>query len=159
MARGCGIAVPGRRRMSRKVYFVEAKSPGSHVFSAYPIPRLGTVLLATILRARGYDTRVYIEDVAKPDWKALNQADVVGISTITSTAPRAYKLADEFRAKGKTVVIGGPHVTFLPEEALAHADYVVRGEGEDALVEVMEALEGRRSLGDVDGLSYKAPSG
>ena len=145
--------------MSKKVYFIEAKSPGSHVFSAYPIPRLGTVVLATILRGMGYDTRVFIEDVAKPDWKALYEADVIGISTITSTAPRAFKLADDFRAKGKTVIMGGPHVTFLPEEALAHADYVVRGEGEDAIVELMEALEGRRSLGDVDGLSYKAPSG
>ena len=49
------------------------------------------------------------------------------------TVKRGYALADECRALGIPVILGGPHVTFLPDEALAHADLVVRGEGEQAM--------------------------
>src|SRR5438105_1661765 len=57
-------------------------------------------------------------------------ADVVGLTAITGTAQRAYRIADELRSKGHTVVLGGPHVTLLPEEAAAHADAVVVGYAE-----------------------------
>jgi len=143
----------------KEFHFIEAASPGAHVFSAYPIPRLGTLILAAMLKARGYKTKVHIEDVARPDWKALDRADIVGISAITPTAMRAYRLADRYRAKGKVVVMGGPHVTFMPDEALAHADYVVRGEGEETLPELMDALEGRLSFYRIKGLSWHGPAG
>lgn len=58
------------------------------------------------------------------------KVDVVGITANTPAAPHAYRLAAEFRKRGVTVVIGGPHATLLPEEAKQHADAVVTGEGE-----------------------------
>ncbi len=145
--------------MHAKICFIEAKSPGAHVFSAFPIPRLGTVLLATILKGLGYETRVFIEDVEAIDWKEVDSCRLIGISTITSTAPRAYKIADRLRAKGKTVIIGGPHVTFLPDEALRHADFVVRGEGEETMVELLKAIEDGSSFGRIKGLSWHSPQG
>ncbi|MGA2192127.1 MAG: radical SAM protein [Nitrospirota bacterium] len=145
--------------MKREICFIEARSPGLHVFSDYPIPRLGTVLLSTILKGLGYRTKAFIEDIAKPDWKEIETYDIVGISTITSTAKRAYKLADDLRAKGKTVIMGGPHPTFLPDEALEHSDYVVRGEGEETLVELLDAIASGSSLEDIRGLSFRTASG
>ena len=59
-------------------------------------------------------------------------ADLVGLTVITGTAPRAYELAKMLRAKGKTVVLGGPHVTLLPEEAAQHADAICVGYAEDS---------------------------
>ncbi|HTG00281.1 MAG TPA: radical SAM protein [Nitrospirota bacterium] len=56
--------------------------------------------------------------------------DVVALSAMTQQAVRAYEIADRFRAKGSTVVIGGMHATVLPEEAKEHADAVVIGEAE-----------------------------
>jgi hypothetical protein len=56
--------------------------------------------------------------------------DLVGISVGSKTAARAYAIADAYRARGSRVVLGGIHVTALPEEALAHADAVVSGEAE-----------------------------
>src|ERR1700726_3847108 len=44
-------------------------------------------------------------------------ADLIGLTTITGSAPRAYQLARHYRARGIPVVLGGPHVTLLPEEA------------------------------------------
>jgi radical SAM superfamily enzyme YgiQ (UPF0313 family) len=58
---------------------------------------------------------------------------VVGISTITATAKRGFTIADECRSRGLPVILGGPHVTFLPDEAMAHAELVVRGEGETTM--------------------------
>ncbi len=65
------------------------------------------------------------------DYVDLEQeCDLVGISCMTSNAPRAYELCHEFKKRGKTVILGGVHPTILPEEALQHADSVVVGEAE-----------------------------
>ena len=56
--------------------------------------------------------------------------DLVGISVNSKTAARAYAIADAYRARGSLVVLGGIHVTALPDEAVEHADAVVSGEAE-----------------------------
>jgi len=58
------------------------------------------------------------------------ECDLVGISCLTANAPRAYELCQEFKKRGKTVVLGGVHPTILPDEALQYADCVVVGEAE-----------------------------
>src|SRR5258708_3148115 len=59
------------------------------------------------------------------------EAHLVGLTVITGTAPRAYALSDRFRARGIKTVLGGPHVTLIPEDAQPHADAVVVGYAED----------------------------
>lgn len=56
--------------------------------------------------------------------------DIVGISFMTQLATRAYEIADQFRKKGTTVVLGGIHATILPNESAEHADSVIVGEAE-----------------------------
>lgn len=58
------------------------------------------------------------------------ECNLVGISCMTSNAPRAYYFAQEFRKRGKTVVLGGVHPSILPDEALPYADSIVIGEAE-----------------------------
>jgi radical SAM superfamily enzyme YgiQ (UPF0313 family) len=60
------------------------------------------------------------------------EADLIGLTVITGTAPRAYELSDRFRAAGITVVLGGPHVTLIPEDAQPHADAIVTGYAEES---------------------------
>lgn len=60
------------------------------------------------------------------------QADLIGLTVITGTAMRAYELADQFRARGIKVVLGGPHVTLMPEEAGQHADAICIGYSEQS---------------------------
>ena len=55
------------------------------------------------------------------------QYDLVGISCLTGTATRAYEIADLFKEKGSTVVLGGVHVSLMPEEAIKHAHSIVMG--------------------------------
>jgi len=59
-------------------------------------------------------------------------ADLVGISAITGTAPRAYEIAARLRSRGVKVVIGGVHPTLMPEEAMANADSTVVGYAEES---------------------------
>jgi radical SAM superfamily enzyme YgiQ (UPF0313 family) len=143
----------------KNIYFIEAKSPGSHIFSRTALPRLGSILLATILKNKGFNTKVFIEDIAAPDWKLLEDADMVCISSITSTATRAFQIAEKFKKLGIPVALGGVHSTFLPEESLAYADYVIRGEGEETLVELVENFKADRPLDTIKGLSYKTRDG
>jgi radical SAM superfamily enzyme YgiQ (UPF0313 family) len=56
--------------------------------------------------------------------------DLVGLTVITGTATRAYELADHYRRRGITVVLGGPHVTLVPDDAAPHADAIVTGYAE-----------------------------
>lgn len=138
------------------IAIVEAKSPEEHVFSRFKLPRIGTPLLATILEKQEHNVVALCEDIEEFDWLELVDKDLVGISTITATAERAYKMADWLRSVGSkaVTVLGGVHVTFLPDEGLDHADYVVRGEGEESLLELLEVIHGVRDPSTVLGLSY-----
>ena len=60
------------------------------------------------------------------------EADLIGMTVITGTAMRAYELAAEFKKRGKTVILGGPHVTLMPEDAQPHADSIVVGYAEES---------------------------
>jgi radical SAM superfamily enzyme YgiQ (UPF0313 family) len=71
-------------------------------------------------------------------------ADLVGLTVITGTAVRAYELAAHFRRRGIPVVLGGPHVTLVPDDAQPHADAIVVGYAEDTWPELLrDAAAGR----------------
>jgi len=70
--------------------------------------------------------------------------DLVGLSCMTSNAPRAYWLAQEFRKRNKTVVLGGVHPTLLPEEAIQYADSVVIGEAEGVWPRLLDDFQSDR---------------
>ncbi|MEZ4648977.1 MAG: radical SAM protein [Candidatus Eisenbacteria bacterium] len=91
------------------------------------------------------ETRIVDEDVEPIDFG--DDVDLVGISLMTFNAPRAYEVADRFRARGVPVILGGYHPTFLPEEALAHADAVCVGEAEANVPAMMEDFRGGRLRG------------
>jgi radical SAM superfamily enzyme YgiQ (UPF0313 family) len=65
------------------------------------------------------------------------EADLIGVTVITGTAVRAYELSAHFRARGIPVVLGGPHVTLVPEDAQPYADAIVVGYAEEAWPELL----------------------
>ncbi len=78
------------------------------------------------------------EEAEDIDW--TDQPDVVGITFHTPSADHAYGLAAQFRARGTCVVMGGPHVTSLPEEAGRHADVIFVGEAEGLWEEFLDGF-------------------
>lgn len=103
------------------------------------LPSLGLLTLAG-LTPKGVDVR-YLE---VPDVKDLSgvpeEFDAVAISSFSAQIFEAYELADRYRRLGTKVILGGLHVTAVPEEASLHADAVVIGEGEPVWPEVMADL-------------------
>ena len=113
-----------------KVYLIKASAPGP--FKEYkkamgaPPQNIFSVAAAT---PEGVGIEMCDETIGmKP--KLNTQADIVALFFHTPDAIHTYKLADKFRAKGKTVVLGGLHPSFMPDEAAAHADALLIGEAE-----------------------------
>ncbi|MCL4498998.1 MAG: B12-binding domain-containing radical SAM protein [Chloroflexi bacterium] len=100
-------------------------------------------LLASLISDE-HEVRIIDEnlDAIDYDWP-----DVAGITTMSVMAPRAYKIADEFRRRGKRVVLGGVHPSLLPEEGLEHADAVVVGEAEGVIDGVLDDLAAGKPRG------------
>lgn len=145
-----------RNGANKKIVLIESRSPGSHIFSMVLLPRVGIVLLATILRNMGYEVTVFIENFHKIDWKIVQEADLVGISTITCTTIRGYEIAKKCKEMGKTVVIGGSHPTFMADEASLYADYVCIGEAEWSFPKLVNAImKGDEDPEKVAGIAYR----
>ena len=88
-------------------------------------PLTGTLLAALVPLELGLEV-TYVDGSVSPIPLA-EDFDLVAISLITGMALRGYELAEHFRRRGATVVLGGIHVSLLPEEARPHADALVIG--------------------------------
>lgn len=100
----------------------------------------GPLILGGILKKAGHDVEVYEELNANIHFKKLlNDTNVFCLSLMTSNAARGYELADIIHSETNArVIMGGIHPTYMPEEALLHADQVIVGEGEKVILDVIE---------------------
>ena len=122
---------------------------------------LGLRQISSVLRAAGHETHLIFfkefrwgefRDVTAREEELLVSTlreihpDLIGINlTTTLVADLAYRLSDKLRAElGLPIIVGGAHVSAAPEEVLEHADFVCVGEGEEAVVELAEALAAGR---------------
>ena len=105
---------------------------------SYPI---GLVTLAG-LTPPGVEIVIKNESVDEIDLDA--DADVVGITGYSSQITRGYQLADAFRQRGVTVIMGGIHVSLNPDEAEQHADAILIGEAEGIWPTMLEDVRARR---------------
>jgi radical SAM superfamily enzyme YgiQ (UPF0313 family) len=88
-----------------------------------------TLSQVAALTPEEYNVQIIDENYEKLDFN--NNVDLVGITSLTMCAPRAYEIADKYRSNRIPVVLGGNHPTVLPKEAKKHADAVVIGEAEN----------------------------
>jgi radical SAM superfamily enzyme YgiQ (UPF0313 family) len=106
----------------------ETRDPFVRGVKYWRFPPLGLATLAAYLDPSD-EVDLQDEHVEALDTRAT--PDVVAIQVYTSSAKRAYGLADEYRARGAHVCLGGLHVTSMWQEAAGHADSVFLGPGED----------------------------
>jgi radical SAM superfamily enzyme YgiQ (UPF0313 family) len=106
----------------------EATSPYFRPIKYSLFPPLGLATLAGYLND---DDEVEIQDEHVEKLDLTDEPDLVVIQVYITSARRAYRVADYYRARGAYVVLGGLHVTSLPDEAMAHADTIFTGPGED----------------------------
>lgn len=108
---------------------------------AFKFPLLSTSLLAGLTPSR-HEISIIDESISEIDFD--QKVDLVAITAITPLAPRGYEIADQFRQRGKKVVIGGIHASWLPEEAKNHSDGVAIGEADETWAEILEDAEAGR---------------
>lgn len=101
-------------------------------------PPLGLMTVAALTPPQ---INVSITDEALEPVDFDRDVDLVGLTAMTSAAPRAYQIADRFRQRGTAVVMGGMHASALPEEALQHVDAVVIGEAEGLWPRLLEDFQ------------------
>lgn len=120
------------------------------------MPDYGLPVIATILAEHGYDVKLYVEHVKAPDWDRLAASDLVCFSCLNAGADKTYRLAREIRTKlGIPTVIGGTHATYYPEACLDHCDYVVFGEGDETITDLVNTLGQGGDVAGVAGIAYK----
>ena len=105
------------------------------------LPQLSLPILA------GLTPPEHAIEIAEEPWDEVDvngDYDLVGITTMTATAPRAYELARTFRARGVKTILGGIHPTSLPDEAIEYADSVVIGEAENVWADVLNDAANNR---------------
>ncbi len=133
------------------------------------LPPLGLALLAAITRRAGFETD--IADAEALGWghetaatEIVNKKpDYVGITAVTMSVHNAAKLAEEIkkRAPQTTTLIGGVHLSTIPEETMqrfTHLDIGVIGEGDDTIVELLKTLDAKGDIEDVNGLILRKGS-
>ncbi len=126
-----------------RILLIQPSQPESFLGAdfSFRLPPLG---LMQVAGATPEEHRVEIIDEALQPLDLESPADLVGISVMTPTSPRAYEIARRFRQRGIPVVFGGVHPTMLPDEAGREADSIVLGEAEHVWPQVVEdAASGR----------------
>ena len=160
----------------RKRYRLRIVLPGYPAFNIYShvareTTALGPVCVASVVNAmEKWDVEVVDENNLRrygPRGESggadhdllqnLRPADIVGLyGGLTSTIPRLYEIARLYKNKGVTVIAGGQHFARenIPQALSCGIDYIVIGEGEETVKELLEALQGKRDVKEVQGIAY-----
>lgn len=132
-------------------------------------PPLGLLYIAAVLEKAGYEVSICDASVNNMSFEQIRKElhedyNIIGITTFSGTRESAYLCASiaKERNRGAIVVLGGPHVTFLPEVTLRElpfVDIVVRGEGESTFLELVQRISTGKSYEDVKGISFRNGNG
>lgn len=113
--------------------------------------RMEPLMLGVLAGLTPPDVDVVLHDDRMESIPYDNPTDLVAITVETYTARRAYEIADEYRQRGVPVILGGMHVTLLPEECAGHADSLFLGDAETQWGQVLEDLKNGRLKERYDG--------
>lgn len=134
------------------------------------MPPLGIISIGGFLTLHGYDVDyldLFTNNMTKKefiDYLSQDKPEIIGISSYTENFDVVIKLTTLIKKifPNTKIILGGPHVTFLPEEALQYptVDFVSRSEGEVTFLELLEALNYKTlELDKIDGLSFRNEAG
>jgi radical SAM superfamily enzyme YgiQ (UPF0313 family) len=111
------------------------KKPRGISGRAFQVPPLALGILARLTPPE-YEVEMVDENLRRLDFST--NPDLVAITCLTASAPRAYEISRRFREMGSKVVIGGIHPSAVPLETIEHADCVAIGEAEGIWARILE---------------------
>lgn len=109
---------------------------------AFPTEPMALEIIAG-LTPKNWEIKIIDERLEAIKFDDPEEADFIGLTSYTSTAPRAYEISGLYRKKGIPVIMGGVHATMLPEEALKYVDIVVTGEVEGIWGKIIADFEAK----------------
>lgn len=127
------------------------------------------VYLAGSARDAGYEAEIYDAMTKNVGYEEIekkiieSRPDFVAVSALTCTSPDAIKVVELTKSINPAIktIIGGVHASFMYEEMFSltnSIDYIVRGEGEQTIAELLDALSGKRDIISVNGIAYRDDS-
>jgi anaerobic magnesium-protoporphyrin IX monomethyl ester cyclase len=154
-------------------------SPKSSVWNSRKHIHMGLGYLAGALLAAGHDDVTLfdaeVEEESLASHLARERYDLVGVSSPTPLISEAWEAAAQAKAGGALTILGGPHLTLMPDESMQRdeVDLVVRGEAEETIVEILQAMKRTGQQGNaaaslclpdepwnaIPGLSYRNLAG
>ncbi|MBC8450649.1 radical SAM protein [bacterium] len=149
-----------------RVLFINPRATYAGEIAQKCYPPLNLMYLCASLAEAGHEAKIVDANAQNlSDDEIVSEAarwrpGLVGMPVFSTISHHVYKLSDMLRkARGADAVqvLGGPEASAIPDETLKwfyHVDYVLRGESEKSICQLCEAIEGRRSLDRVDGLSH-----
>lgn len=139
-----------------KIRFIEPRVAPRGGTGHRDVPISGPIVLATILHRWVPDCLVYSELVTQVRWADVYDSNIVFISVNTHNATRAYRLAERIRRNSTCmIVMGGMHASLNYEEAVLYCDYVLVGEADESIVELVRAYPDRERIADIRGLARR----
>ena len=156
-------------------------SPESGVWNSRKHIHMGLGYLAGALLAHGYQVDIWDASIEEEfenfdTFLSRNAYDVVGLSAPTPLIVSAWEAAAVAKKRGAVTILGGPHLTLMPHESMEKdaVDLVVRGEAENTIIEIVDALAkdsgqaqgdklprlfSKAAMGDIPGLSWRDEAG
>lgn len=148
-----------------KVLFVYPPIFEDKVLSRLVYPPLGIMFLASIVRDMGHEVKIYDAYVLQANLKKTVEyikefnPDIIGITAATPNSMNANKLAEEVKKVNQKVIVilGGPHPTVVPEECMKNPnfDFILLGEGEVTIKELINAILEKKDLHQIDGIGFR----
>ena len=148
-----GVAKP-----IRKICLIQPEQPFPNMLpkTFVVMPRYGIPLIATILKKAGYEVTLFVEEIRPINWDILMGADVIAFHALTCAMGRMKRIIEQIRMKSSApIIVGGEHATYFPESVLRVADYVVRQEGDETILDLLDALATGRDVETVAGVTFK----
>ncbi len=148
---------PPRAASIRRVHFIEYNAKVNTLALKRVFPKYGTPLLASLLRERGYEVRIFLEGVSGMSLEKMTDCDAICFPVFAPALNKVTACARRIRqAKpGLPIIMGGPHVCLFPETVVDACDYAVRCEGDEVLPELLECLSRGGDPRTIRGISFR----
>src|SRR3989338_5302333 len=127
----------------------------------------GIRTISSVLKKAGHEVKIiflaYSEDYTKFYQKRVlgqisrlsKNSDLIGINSFASTAPRAVQVIKTLKRLNKPIIWGGVHATISPQHCINYADIVCVGEGEEAILDLVNAIEKNKNYSKIRNLWVK----
>jgi len=152
--------------MKKKILFITPPFHAGVVEVAGKWVPLYYVYLAGATKSAGYETEIYDAMTKNVGYEEIekkiveSRPDFVAVSAMTCTAPDAIRVIETAKRINPDIktIMGGVHASFMYEEMFSMTevlDYIIRGEGEETIVELLDAISDNKDLRKVNGIVYR----